>query len=47
VRKVGSAGKLVMHVEVRVVVDGATRDAAPGEVGELWVRGPPAIRAPR
>jgi len=39
-RRVGSAGKPVMHVEVRVVVDGAARDAVVGEVGELWVRGP-------
>jgi fatty-acyl-CoA synthase len=39
VRKAGSAGKPVMHVEVRVV-DAAVRDAACGEVGELWVRGP-------
>ena len=40
VRKAGSAGKPVMHVEVRVVVDGATSEAGPGEIGELWVRGP-------
>lgn len=40
VRKAGSAGKPVMYVEVRVVADAAERDAAPGEVGELWVRGP-------
>lgn len=39
-RKAGSAGKPVMHVEVRVVVDAVARDAAPDEVGELWVRGP-------
>jgi fatty-acyl-CoA synthase len=40
VRKAGSAGKPVMHVEVRVVADAEVRDVAPGEVGELWVRGP-------
>ena len=40
VRKAGSAGKPVMHVEMRVVADAAARDVAPGEVGELWVRGP-------
>ena len=40
VRKAGSAGKPVMHVEMRVVADTAARDVAPGEVGELWVRGP-------
>jgi fatty-acyl-CoA synthase len=38
-RKAGSAGKPVLHTEVRIVrPDG--RDAAPGELGELWVRGP-------
>jgi fatty-acyl-CoA synthase len=38
-RKAGSAGKPVLHTEVRIVrPDGA--DAAPGELGELWVRGP-------
>jgi len=40
VRKAGSAGKPVMHAEVRIVGDAPARDAAPGEVGELWVRGP-------
>lgn len=40
VRKSGSAGKPVMHVEVRVVAEAAAQDVAPGEVGELWVRGP-------
>jgi fatty-acyl-CoA synthase len=40
VRKAGSAGKPVMHVQVRVVAETTVRDAAIGEVGELWVRGP-------
>ena len=41
VRKAGSAGKPVMHAEVRVVADAeGRREAAAGEVGELWVRGP-------
>ena len=41
VRKAGSAGKPVLHAEVRVVADAeGRRDAAAGEVGELWVRGP-------
>jgi fatty-acyl-CoA synthase len=40
VRKAGSAGKPVMHVEVRVVADASARDVALGEVGELWIRGP-------
>jgi len=39
VRKAGSAGKPVLHTEVRVVrPDGS--DAPIGELGELWVRGP-------
>ncbi|WP_374298007.1 long-chain fatty acid--CoA ligase [Sphingomonas sp.] len=38
-RKAGSAGKPVMYVAVRLVgVDGS--EAATGEVGEIWVRGP-------
>lgn len=38
-RKAGSSGKPVLHTEVRIVrPDGA--DAAVGELGELWVRGP-------
>jgi fatty-acyl-CoA synthase len=39
VRKAGSSGKPVLHTEVRIVrPDGA--DAAVGELGELWVKGP-------
>ena len=39
VRKAGSSGKPVLHTEVRIVrPDGS--DAAVGELGELWVRGP-------
>ncbi len=38
-RKLGSAGKPLLPVELRVVMaDG--RDAPPGEVGEIWLRGP-------
>jgi len=38
-RKAGSSGKPVLHTEVRVVrPDGS--DAAAGELGELWVKGP-------
>jgi len=40
IRKAGSAGKPVMHVEVRVVIEDGRRDADQGETGELWVRGP-------
>lgn len=39
VRKAGSAGKPVLHTEVRVVrPDGS--DCTVGELGELWVKGP-------
>jgi fatty-acyl-CoA synthase len=38
-RKAGSAGKPVLHTEVRVVRPDGT-DVAPGELGELWVKGP-------
>ncbi|MGV7212781.1 acyl-CoA synthetase [Bradyrhizobium sp. UFLA05-112] len=38
-RKAGSAGKPVLHTEVRIVrPDGS--DATVGELGELWVKGP-------
>jgi fatty-acyl-CoA synthase len=38
-RKAGSSGKPVLHTEVRIVrPDGG--DAAVGELGELWVKGP-------
>jgi len=37
--KVGSAGRPALMVEVRVEADGG-RDAALGQTGELWVRGP-------
>ena len=38
-RKAGSAGKPVLHTEVRVVRPDGT-DCAVGELGELWVKGP-------
>jgi fatty-acyl-CoA synthase len=38
-RKAGSAGKPVLHTEVRIVRPDGT-DAAVGELGELWVKGP-------
>lgn len=38
-RKAGSTGKPVLHTEVRLVsTDG--KDAAPGEIGEIWAKGP-------
>jgi fatty-acyl-CoA synthase len=39
VRKAGSSGKPVLHTEVRIVRPDGT-DAAVGELGELWVKGP-------
>jgi fatty-acyl-CoA synthase len=39
VRKVGSAGKPLLHTETRIV-DEEGRDVPQGEMGELWVRGP-------
>jgi len=39
ISRAGSAGKPMMHIEVRLV-DAEGRDVAPGEAGELWVRGP-------
>ena len=38
-RKIGSAGKPVMHNELRIVSESG-EDVTPGAVGELWVRGP-------
>jgi len=38
-RKAGSAGKPVLHTEVRIVTPNGA-DAVSGELGELWVRGP-------
>ncbi len=38
-RKIGSAGKPVLHNELRIV-DPEGSDVEPGTVGELWVRGP-------
>ncbi len=38
-RKTGSVGKAMTHVELRVV-DDAGRNLPPGEVGEVWFRGP-------
>jgi fatty-acyl-CoA synthase len=38
-RKAGSCGKPVLHAELKVVGEDGAR-VAPGERGELWVRGP-------
>jgi fatty-acyl-CoA synthase len=39
VRKLGSIGRPMMHTEARLV-DGAGKDVEPGEIGEMWFRGP-------
>jgi len=39
VRKLGTTGLPVLHTQVRLVGEEG-RDVAPGEVGELWVKGP-------
>ncbi|MCG8691110.1 MAG: long-chain fatty acid--CoA ligase [Minwuiales bacterium] len=39
VEKVGSAGKPALHAEVKLVREDGS-EAGPGEVGELWARGP-------
>ena len=38
-RKAGSAGKPLLHAQVKIVREDGTT-AAPGELGELWVKGP-------
>ncbi|HSG88659.1 MAG TPA: long-chain fatty acid--CoA ligase [Pseudomonadales bacterium] len=37
--RAGSAGKPLKHIELRIVKEDGT-DAAPGESGEIWCRGP-------
>jgi fatty-acyl-CoA synthase len=39
IRKVGSVGRPMIHLDARLV-DADGRDVAPGQVGELWLRGP-------
>jgi fatty-acyl-CoA synthase len=41
--KAGSAGKVALHGDVRLV-DRSGHDAAAGEVGEIWVRAPNVMR---
>ncbi|MEL7043666.1 MAG: long-chain fatty acid--CoA ligase [Pseudomonadota bacterium] len=43
IARLGSAGKPIMHVDVRVVRDDGT-EAEPDEVGEIIVKGPSVIR---
>ena len=35
-----SAGKPVLHCAARIVADDSSREAAPGAMGEIWLRGP-------
>ncbi len=42
-RKIGSTGKPVTHIDVRIVDDDGL-EVAPGEMGELWVKGPSVIQ---
>ena len=37
--KVGSAGRAMMHTEMKIVREDGS-DASPGELGEIWMRGP-------
>ncbi|MGK4422435.1 AMP-binding protein, partial [Klebsiella pneumoniae] len=39
IRKVGSAGKAMMHTAIRIVDDQGD-DVAPGAIGELLIKGP-------
>ena len=44
IKKLGSCGLPVMDVQVRVVdVEDESRDCEPGEIGELWSKGPPNL----
>ena len=43
-KKLGSCGLPVMDVEVRIVdPEDESRDCEPGEIGELWSKGPPNL----
>jgi 4-coumarate--CoA ligase len=46
VRKVGSVGILLPNLEARLIASDEDNiiDAAPGERGELWVRGPTVMK---
>lgn len=45
--KVGSIGTLMPNLEARIIADGEGKevtDAAEGEPGELWLRGPTIMK---
>lgn len=42
--KAGSAGTLLANTEARLIDPDTGKDAAPGEPGELWIRGPQAMK---
>jgi fatty-acyl-CoA synthase len=42
--RAGSCGMKVMHVQIRLV-DETGRDVAPGQAGEIWLKGPAITRA--
>lgn len=42
-RKVGSVGPLLSNLEARLVIEDV-EEAAPGEAGELWIRGPTIMK---
>ena len=43
-KKLGSCGLPVMDVHIRIVnLEDDTRDCEPGEIGELWSKGPPNL----
>ena len=43
IRKVGSIGPLLPNLEARLVIED-TQEAATGEPGELWLRGPSIMK---
>lgn len=46
-RKIGSIGILLANLEARLLVDGDGKgdiEAAEGQAGELWIRGPTVMK---
>lgn len=42
--KAGTIGTLLPNVEARLVLDDGMTDAADGEPGEIWIRGPNVMK---